>query len=68
MAENVSTLEGALAAVGLSAILLPFISEKINFKIMKEMSDRELSRIGVENIEDRVRLRQIATDGQIRFS
>jgi hypothetical protein len=56
-------LEGALAAVGLSAILPRLIGEKIDFKIMKEMSDCEFSRIGVETIGDRSRLRQIATGG-----
>ncbi len=60
MAEKVQALEDALVAVGLSALLPRCVGEKIDLNVIREMSDREMIRIGVETIGDRVRLRQFA--------
>ena len=57
-------LEKLLEKVGLGNLLSSFVHEKLDCQTLLGLSEKELIRLGVNTIGDRVRLRQACRDHQ----
>ena len=58
-AEQLRKLETSLNKIGLGTLAQKFFDEKMDFKTLLAASGKELTRLGVVTIGDKVRLRQL---------
>ena len=69
-ANNVSGenhISQILSSVGLGNLLEKFQEERVDVKSMNELNDKELHRLGVTTIGDRVRLREACKKSRSRL-